>query len=448
MASSKQFDINILRQSFSGEIILPDDGAYEHARASYTHKGSPAVVLRPRTANDVAAAVRFAREQSLVISLRSGGHSVAGHSTNNDGAVIDMSAMNSVEVIDKTNRIVRIGTGATWKKVAASLQEHGLAISSGDSTSVGVGGLVLGGGIGWMVRKYGLTIDNVVGAEIVTADGSILRVSSSEHQDLFWGLRGGGGNFGVASYFDIAAAPVTDVYSGIITYALEDLPALLKGWRDHMRSTTDDLTVMLLLMPSMFGNPPSVLAWCCYAGDDETGMEKAIDPLLTIGTVVQNNIIKKPYASILEEPHPPEGVKINVRNGFVKEFSDELINAISSTHCKEISPALQLRSVGGAMNRIDPTATAFAHRTSEVLMISATFIPLDASPEHEEAAMIPWKTIAPFTSGAYVNFISTATDKEIKAAYPPATYNRLARLKEQYDPENIFHQNYNIKPTR
>lgn len=282
--------------------------------------------------------------------------------------------------------------------------------------------------------------------EIVTADGKILRSSIDEHPDLFWAIRGGGGNFGVITYFEFAAAAVTDVYSGTIIYALEDLPSLLKKWRDHMRKAPDDLTVMFLLMPAFFGNPPSALAWCCYVGDDEAGAKKAIDPLLNIGPVVQNNVVKKPYSAVLEEPHPPEGVKITVKNGFVQNFSDELIEAIVSTHCKESSPALQLRSVGGTMNRVDPAATAFAHRSSEVLMISATFVPMNATEEETMKAMIPWKTIAPFISGAYVNFFSTANEEDIAAAYPKITYERLAKIKSLYDPGNIFNQNYNVLP--
>lgn len=440
--------IESLKQEFSGEVIIPGNGAYEQARNSFIHKGSPAVILRPTTANDVAAAIRFGRTNKLTISVRSGGHSGAGLSTNTGGLVIDLSAMNTVEVIDKQKNLVRIQSGAVWKKVAATLSEYGLALSSGDTTSVGVGGLATGGGIGWMVRKYGLTIDSMVAAEIVTADGNILRTSANDNPDLFWGIRGGGGNFGIVTSFEFTAHPVREVYSGMIIYSLDNLPGLLKGWRDYMRVATEDLTVIFLLLPSFFGNPPSAIGWCTYAGDDESGMKKAIEPMLNIGTVVQNNVIKKSYVSVLEDPHPPEGVKIIVRNGFVQNFSDELIEAIASTHCKEISPALQLRSVGGAMNRIDAAATAFAHRSSELLMISATFIPLDATVEQEKSAMIPWNTIAPFTNGAYVNFFSTATEEDVALVYPTSTYERLAELKKRYDPQNIFNQNYNIKPSK
>ncbi len=412
------------------------------------HKGSPAIILRPKTAKDVAAAIRFARHNALVISVRSGGHNGAGLGTNNGGIVIDLSAMNTVEVIDPQKNIVRVQSGAVWKNVATRLCEHGLALSSGDTTTVGVGGLVLGGGIGWMVRKFGLTIDALKAAEVVTADGNILRASADEHPDLFWAIRGGGGNFGVVTHFDFTAYPITKVFSGMIIYKMENVSALIKNWRDYMRVATEDLTVMFLLMPAMMGNPPSVIAWCCYAGDDEAGMKKAIDPLLKIGTVVQNMVTKKNYADVLEDPHPPQGVQIFVQNGFTENFSDECIDVMVQHYGKEVSPALQIRSVDGAMKRVDPDATAFAHRSAEALFVSAAFVPMDASGGDIEKALIPWKSIAPFTSGAYVNFFSETTEKEVSAAYPKTTYERLAKIKKQYDPQNIFNRNYNVKPAK
>jgi FAD/FMN-containing dehydrogenase len=435
-----------LKQECTGEIILPGDAGYDAVRTTYTTQGTPEVVVRVRHAQDVAAAVRFAVKHGLSVAVRSGGHSIAGHGTNTDGMVIDCSAMNAVQVVDHGTRRVRIGTGATWKMVADALKQLGWALSSGDSTSVGVDGLTLGGGIGWMVRKYGLTIDNLLSAEIVTADGTVRTVSADTHPDLFWALRGGGGNFGVVTQFEFTAAPVTEVYSGTIVYATDGLPALIKGWRDHLRTAPDELSVMFLLMPAFFGNPPSAVAWCCYAGNDAEGAARAVDPLLKCGTVLQNNVVLKAYADVLEEPHPPEGVKINVTNGFVPELTDELVELIAAHHCRETSPMLQFRTMGGAVNRIDPAATAFAHRSSEMLFISATFLPLDCTPAQEAEAMVPWNSIAPYTSGAYVNFFSTASPAATAAGYPDATYERLKEIKKKYDPHNLFRRNINIVP--
>lgn len=435
-----------LVKEISGEVIFPGDPLYHTVSTSYAGKGAPAVVVRPHNAGDIAAAIRFAWKNALVISVRSGGHSVAGHCTNNGGIIIDCSLMNGVEVLDAAQRLVRIGTGSTWKNAATILSDYGLAISSGDSTSVGVGGLTLGGGVGWMVRKYGLTIDSLVSAKMVTAEGNILRVSNDEHADLFWAIRGGGGNFGVVTEFEFIAQPVPFVHSGMIVYELKDLPSLLKGWRDHMRGAPDELTVMFLMMPAFFGNPPTALAWCCYAGEDESAAKDAIDPLLTIGTVVQNGVVRKKYADVLEEPHPPEGVKAIVNNGFVNELTDELIDRIAAMHCKEESPVLQLRSVGGAMNRVHAASTAFAHRSAEVLMISAAFVPTDATAEQTASAQAMWNVLAPFTSGAYANFFSSDGASVSAAVYPPATMKRLREVKKSYDPENIFCRNVNIIP--
>lgn len=438
--------VQTLQREFTGEVILPQDGAYEQARAVYVRKGSPAIVLRPASPADVASAIRFAVSNSLAISVRSGGHSVAGLSTSNGGVVIDLSSINGVDILDRSKGIVRIGSGATWKQVAVALQEHGLALSSGDTASVGIGGLTLGGGIGWMVRKHGLTIDHMIAAELVTASGEMLRVSAEEYPELFWAIRGGGGNFGVVTHFEFAAHPVRQVYSGMIIYSLENVQALLAGWRDAMRAAPEELTVMFLLLPSMMGNPPAAIAWCCYAGDEEQEAMKAIDPLLRIGTVVQNMVTRKNYSEVLEEAHPPDGVNVVVQNGFVEHLTDDLLAELARHYGKAASPALQIRYLRGAINRVPADATAFAHRTSEALLIPAIFLPLDASEADIHAAMTPWKAIAPFCCGGYVNFFSTSTEEEVAACYPKATYERLSKIKTTFDPGNIFRQNYNVKP--
>ncbi len=438
--------VAVLQREFSGDVIVPGDAAYEQARATFVHTGSPSIVARPKTEGDVVTAIRYARTHGLAISVRSGGHSVAGHSTNIGGLIIDMSSVNTIDVIDATKHLVRIGSGARWKEVADVLDGHGLALSSGDSASVGVGGLALGGGVGWMVRKFGLTIDSMVAAEIVTADGRRLRASADEHPDLFWALRGGGGNFGVVTHFEFTAHPVRHVYAGMIIYALEHVPALIAGWRDRMRTVTEDLSVIFLLLPSMMGNPPAAIAWCCYAGDDETGAMASIDPLLRIGNVVQNTVVKKKYCEILEEPHPPEGMKIVIKNCFVEQLSDALIAEIAAQYGKEKSPMLQIRYLGGALGRVPVGATAFAHRNSEAMLVPAIFLPKETSDVEIESALTPWRAIEPFACGAYINFLSTDTGTEIAACYPQATLERLSRIKREFDPGNIFNRNFNVKP--
>jgi FAD/FMN-containing dehydrogenase len=441
----KIIDVTSLKKNFSGEIFLPGDSLYEQKSTTLMRKGIPAVIMQPQTAEDVIVAIRYARDNNLVLSVRSGGHSGPGFGTNIDGLVIDLSNFDTVTILDKEKGLVRVGAGAQWITVAKELQEQHLAISSGDTMSVGVGGLTLGAGIGWMVRQYGLAIDNLVAAEVVTADGKILRASSDENADLFWAIRGGGGNFGVVTNFEFIAHPVGKVYAGHVTYKVDNLTELLTGWRDYMRLAPKELTTMLLLMPAMRGNPPAVTILCCYNGADKSAAMNATNPLLQLGDLVSQDIKEKEYAEVLEEAHVPPGVRIITNNGFIKDLSDEVIQAIVTQSKAGI--ILQIRSVGGAMNEIDKDATAFAHRDSEALFVSPVFVPLSASENDVHMALKPWEAIAAFTSGAYVNFFTEVTDKEIEASYPEGTYQRLKQIKKIYDPENIFHQNYNIDPT-
>lgn len=438
--------IRELKKNFSGEIILPDDSEYETARNVFAFQGKPAVILRPSAPDDIANAITFARNNSLIISVRSGGHSGAGFSTNNGGVVIDLSKIDTVEIIDEPNHIVRIGAGAIWADVAKKLQEKNLAITSGDTKSVGVGGLILGGGIGWMVRKFGLTIDNLIAADIVTADGSLIHTSESEHTDLFWAIRGGGGNFGIVTHFEIKAQPVQKVLFGMIMYSFENLQELLKGWRDHMLQADDLLTTTLMVMPAFAGNPAGVMILCCYGNDDEIAAMKAIDPLKRLGKMVTSNVNKIPYADVLQEAHPPPGVEVIVKSTFVEDFSDDLINSIDKTHGKETGRFLMIRSIGGAINKIPVDATAFAYRKSKFFIVGPMFIPPNASKEVIEGTLKPWKDIAIYGVGAYSNFLSTVTEEDVHAVYPDVTYERLAKIKRIYDPHNIFNQNYNVKP--
>jgi FAD/FMN-containing dehydrogenase len=437
------------KTAFSGDIILPNDARYETARKTLMDSGSPALVVLPHSNSDVALAIKYARDNSLKLSIRSGGHSNVGFGTNDGGLVIDLSDLNKVKVIDADKMFVRVGSGARWIDVATTLKPHGLAISSGDTQSVGVGGLTLGGGIGWMVRRDGLAIDNLVAAEIVLADGTVKRADKNESPDLFWAIRGGGGNFGVVTSFEFTAHPVGNVYAGFINYGVEDIARTLTGWRNHMRQAPQELTTMVVVMPP-FGDamPAAVTVMVCYASDDEALANAAIDPLRNLGKVNSDTVALKPYANVLEEAHPPAGMKIIVKNGFAREFNDELINIIAKTHGKPGAPALQIRSLGGAMNNVAPDATAFAHRDSEVLMIDAHFLPPDATDEMVQKMLEPWNRMEKFTTGSYVNLMSEATQKQIDASYPKSTYDRLAEIKQKYDPQNVFNQNYNVKPNQ
>jgi FAD/FMN-containing dehydrogenase len=434
--------IEALQSNFTGDIIKPDDSRYDQARTTYLFKGTPVFVARPRTASDVSQAIKYTRGNKLLLSVRSGGHSGHGFSTNDGGAVIDLMHMDNVEVLDAKTHRVRIGGGALWGDIATALQRHGLVLSSGDTKTVGVGGLTLGAGMGWMLRKYGLAIDSLVAAEVVTADGVIRRASADEHDDLFWAIRGGGGNFGVVTSFEFIAHPMGKVYAGAITYDANDIAGIIKGWRDYMRQAPEELTTMLMVMPEFGGNPPAVVSMCCYAGDDKDAAMQAVGPLQQLGKVMRQNITEKDYADVLDEAHTPPGFKIITNNMFIRNFSDDLIETIS----RQKGQMLQIRSCGGAMNRVPAAATAFAHRDSEAFMVMPAFIAPSASPADIDAAQAGYRAIAHYGNGAYVNFFTELTGAEIPAAYPPPTYERLAKIKQIYDPQNIFSQNYNITP--
>lgn len=435
-----------LRQSLEGNIIVPGDPGYDQASAILIRKGSPAVIVMAKSPADVARAIAYAREHSLVISIRSGGHSNAGLSTNDGGIIIDVSHMNDVTVLDKSTGRVRVGAGAKWGDVAKTLDAAGLGISSGDTSSVGVSGLVLGAGVGWMVRKYGLALDSLQSVELVTAEGEVITASGSSHPDLFWALRGGGGNFGVATTFEFTAHPVGQVYFGPIMFAPTDVAAWLKGWRDVMRTAPEELTTMAMILPenSMGQNPAMHVVLCCWDGDDEAAANAALAPLRALAPVVNNAVVKKRYYEVLEEAHPPQGVHIEVNNAFFNDFSDEVIQKVVAAYQK--GSLFQIRSVGGAMSRIAPDATAFAHRGSKILVVAPQFFSTDVTEEAIQQGLQTWRDIAATSQGAYINFFSRATEQEVNAAYPAETYKKLATVKKTYDPHNVFNQNINIKP--
>lgn len=425
---------------------MPGDAGYEQASSVLVRKGSPAIIAMASSPADVALAIAYAREQSLVISVRSGGHSNAGFGTNDGGMIIDVSQMNEVEVVDKATGRVRIGAGAKWGDVAKALDSEGLAISSGDTASVGVSGLTLGAGIGWMVRKHGLAIDSLQSVELVTANGEVITASDSSHPDLFWAVRGGGGNFGVATAFEFTAHPVGQVYFGAIMFAPADIAAWLRGWRDVMRAAPDELTTMAMTIPakSMGENPSMNMVLCCWDGDDEDAAKAALAPIRALAPVVSDAVAKKHYYEVLEEAHMPPGVHVEVNNAFFRDMSNEVVQKIAAA-CQD-GHIFQLRSIGGAMNRIAADATAFAHRDSEVLAVAPQFFPLDASEEAIQQGLAAWRGIAATSNGAYINFFSRSTEQEVTAAYPPATYKKLVEVKKTYDPQNLFNQNINILP--
>ncbi|HEX6451924.1 MAG TPA: FAD-binding oxidoreductase [Trebonia sp.] len=436
--------------SLPGEVLTPGDDGYAEAATTMFATGTPDLVVRPGDAARVAAALRYAADAGLTVSVRSGGHSLAGFSTHTDGMVIDLRRINQVRILDPAARRVRVGAGATWGAVAKTIQPNGFALTAGDTASVGVGGLTLGGGIGWMVRRYGLAIDNLAGAELVTADGQLIRADAAQHQDLFWALRGGGGNFGVVISFDFIAQPVSSVHYGEITYQDADLPRLIAGWRDAMRVSDENLTTTLALMPPVMGQPGRTAATICYASADPDATAAALRPFRRLAPVAGEDIRVVPYAEVLEEAPPmPPGLRFEMRNALLPELDDTAIAAIGALF--RGGAMLGLRGLGGAAARVHPDATAFAHRDAEVMVTAGAMVPPGAPPELLGEALAAWPELtAPGTgAGAYIGFLESASADPggVAAAYPPATGRRLADVKRRYDPGNLFRRNHNIVPT-
>jgi FAD/FMN-containing dehydrogenase len=429
----------------AGEVLTPGQDGYDEAAATVFATGAPDLVVRPRDARGVAAALDYARAARMPVSVRSGGHSPAGHSTSDGGMVIDLRYLRGVQIVDGDARRVRVGAGATWGAVAATLQPAGLALTAGDTASVGVGGLTLAGGIGWMVRRHGLAIDAVTGAEVVTADGKAVRANVTEHPDLLWALRGGGGNFGVVVSLDFTAQPVAAVHYGAITYRLDELhvPTLISGWQDRMRASDESLTTALTLVPVM-GQPALAMLRCCYASADPAAAATALEPFRRLAPVAADEIRVVPYAGVLEEARMPPGVQMQVRNALFRSLDDERATAIARLFGEGV--AVELRSLGGAFGRVPADATAFAHRDATVLLVAGTMLPAGVAPEVADEALAGWPALAARASGAYTGFLGPATEADIAAAYPAATYQRLAAVKRRYDPGNVFARNHNIRP--
>ena len=430
-------------------VLMPGDDGYERASTVYARTGSPAIVVQPASADGVARAVRFASDNGLTLSVRCGGHSGIGHGTNDGGMVIDLALLVSVEV---DGDLVRVGGGATWGTVAQTLGDHALALSSGDTASVGVGGLTLGGGLGWMVREFGLALDQLVEAQVVLASGEVVTASADENPELFWALRGGGGNFGVVTAFTFRAHPLDGVHFGALQFAIDpgdrdQLFELLAGWRDVMRAAPDRLTTTFLAMPGFGEQPAAAQIFVCYAGADEQAAGKAIAPLLELGALTANTIERTAYAEILgEAQHPPEGVRVVNNNGFTALFDNEAVETLADVYSALPGTVLMIRYLGGEFARIEPDATAFALRDSETLIISAAFFPPGAPEEGALHYQSQWNLLLPHLQGLYGNFSVLASDLATPLMYPPETFDRLVRAKTRYDPGNLFDQNHNIRP--
>lgn len=441
--------LETLRAGFSGDIIEPGAAEYAAVSGSILAAGSPVFVLRPSSVSDVQAAVRFAADTGHQLSVRGGGHGFPGFGTNDGGVVIDLSGLATVEVVDKERHHVRIGGGATWGQVVAALAPDNLAISSGDTKSVGVGGLTLSGGIGWKVRKYGLALDSLVAVELVTAEGSVVRASAEESPELFWAVRGGGGNFGIVTAFEFAAHPTTDVFHGKIAFPAAELPTVLQGWADYLRTAPEELTSIVEFANPFAGGPEApVEVNVVFDGDNAEDAAKALDPIRGLGTVIADEVVLKHYADVLVDGMvPPPGFQVLTRNAFVDRDSvPDVLRILAEVGSLARPPFMALRSVGGAVSRVPADATAYAHRQAELMIVTTVAGPTPAVEAARPGLAAIWETLTPHASGVYANFLTSVSEQDVDAIYPAETRQRLAAVKRDYDPGNLFAGNFNVQP--
>ena len=439
-----------LSTRLSGSVIRRGDAGYDDARKVWNGMidRSPAIIVRCGSTEDVVAAVNFAREHGLLVAVRGGGHNAAGLGSCDDGIVIDLSGMRGVTV-DAERRIARVQGGARWREMDAATHAHGLATTGGLISTTGVGGLTLGGGLGWLMRSYGLAADNVIGVEIVTADGQVRRANATENPDLFWGVRGGGGNFGVVTMFEFRLHPVHTVYGGMLVYPAARAPEILRRYRDLAASASDELTLFAGLMTSPDGIP-IVAVLSCYNGPAAMA-EPAIQPLRDLGPVADqvSEMTYPALQSMLDEGFP-NGLQVYWRGDFLTGLPDQAIDALCDAFSSVTSPlsALLIEQFGGAVARIPADETAFAHRDSlfNLAVISRWTDPTTAE-QHKDWSRRASAAMQPFTSGgAYVNYLGAEGSERVRAAYGPAKYGRLVALKRKFDPTNLFRVNQNIRP--
>lgn len=451
--------LETLRRDFGGDIIEPGAAEYASASRSLLASGSPVCVLRPKSVGDVQAGVRFAASAGLVLSVRGGGHGFPGFGTNDDGIVIDLSMLANVQIIDKERHLVRIGGGATWGQVAAALAPHGLAISSGDTKSVGVGGLTLTGGIGWKVRKYGLALDNVVAAEVVTANGEVVQASAQENPELFWAIRGGGGNFGIVTEFEFRLHAVgPEVFAGTVFWPMEEAPQVLRFYRDWIADCPDELMTIVVqrrapdlpVIPRDLVGRHVIAVVACYSGPIDDG-ERMLRPLKSFGRPLLDLCQPKPYLvhqSMFDLSYP-HGRWYYVRACDVAELSDDVIGIVAEYGRQIVSPisSIALWQMGGAVARIGEDDTAFNGRGAGFTFnINGNSMTPDGFDAERQWARDYWSALAPYHSGVYVNFLMDEGKERVRQAYGSAKYDRLKALKRRYDPDNVFRLNQNIPP--
>jgi FAD/FMN-containing dehydrogenase len=445
-----------LRAQMAGPVLAPSDPAYEDARR--VHNGlidrRPALVARCHGTADVQAAVRFARERGLEIAVRGGGHNVAGNAVCDGGLMIDLSAMRGVHV-DPRGRRARAQGGATWGNYNRETQLYGLASTGGVVSTTGVGGLTLGGGLGWLMGKHGMAVDCLRAVELVTASGEVVRASADEHSDLFWAVRGGGGNFGVATWLEYELYPVGPmVIGGLVAHPFTAARDVLRFYRDFTQSLPDDLTAFAGLLHAPDGSGAQIAAiLVCHAGSLEAGAA-AVAPVKRFGSPVMDVIGPMPYSAVnmLFDAGFPRGALNYWKSSFLATFADGAIDTMIEHFAAAPSPmsGLLLEHFHGAATRVGPTDTAFPHRAvAHNFLAVAEWLETSATQANVAWARDTYAALAPhFASGRYANYLNAEEVTQsgaVSDAFGP-NWKRLREVKERIDPDNVFHLNQNIKP--
>ncbi len=446
--------IQNFKANLHGELIVLGDDTYESARRVWNGMIDkyPALIAHCVDVADVVMAVQFARDQNLEVAVRGGGHSFAGNGTCDGGLVIDLSPMKRVQV-DPVRRTASVQAGVTLGECLHETQKFGLGIPVGTVSETGLAGLTLGGGAGWLMGKYGLTIDSLLAVEIVTADGRVLKASTTEHPDLFWAVRGGGGNFGIVTTFEFRLHPVGSLLTGMVTYPVARAREVLRLYREFTRTAPDELTAGVALASTPDGLPMVALV-PCYCGSLAQG-QRLLEPLRRLGTPLVNLVRPMSYLELVSmlDPIVPRGRHYYSKAHSLKSPTDEVFEIMIEAHSGRPSPWTQivLQHIHGTASRVEPTATAFALREeyhSLQIMASWTEDATEAD-THIKWARGLWTATEPFaTSGTYINFLGSEEDEAaaVRASYG-ANYERLVCVKNAYDPTNFFHLNHNIKPT-
>ena len=450
-------DIREFASNARGQLIRPGDDGYDAARAVF-YGGidrRPALIVRPKDATDVSRVVSLARESGLELAVRSGGHSAAGQSTTEGGIVLDLSEMKALE-IDVGGRTAWAQTGLTTGEYTAAAGAHGLATGFGDTGSVGIGGITLVGGVGYLVRKHGLTIDDLLAADVVTADGRLLRADAETHPDLFWAIRGGGGNFGVATRFHYRLHEVDSIVGGMLI--LPATPEVIASFVAEAEAAPEELSAIANVMPAppMPFVPPEahgqliIMAMLVYAGEEVDEGERAIAPFRALAAPIADMVKPMRYPEIYppeeEDYHPTAVARTMFLDAIDLPVAETIVEHLQASSAQ--MAVAQIRVLGGAMARVPADATAFAHRKSRIMVnVAAIYERPDEAEVHE-----PW--VAAFAAalrqgegGAYVGFLGEEGEERIHEAYPGSTWERLEEIKGRYDPTNLFRLNQNIRPT-